>query len=153
MANVEEVGEVRNVAGGKRIRTVSLNDGEESIRLSLWEEHTDIPIHMNDRLKIECVEVSEWNNVKQLDSTSAMRVEPVVMNDEDKTGQVIALTSDNLELPYELIFECDGTEYEVTVNGQSNIEVNLHHLPTRGILSIRQEGMVMVCVRLRQDDV
>eukprot|EP00057_Strongylocentrotus_purpuratus_P019446 XP_011673920.1 PREDICTED: uncharacterized protein LOC105442937 [Strongylocentrotus purpuratus] len=73
--NVGEIGDVRNVSGGKRLRTVTLNDGDEAIRLSLWEEHTDIPFAVNQQIKAECVVITEWNNTKQLESTPALHVE------------------------------------------------------------------------------
>ena len=70
-----KVGEVRTVRGGKRVRQIELQEGDDTISVSLWEEHTTLPVVVSTRVEVTPVVVSEYNHQKRLDSTTTMKLE------------------------------------------------------------------------------
>lgn len=71
----DKVGEVRTVRGEKRVRSILLKDGEDSISVSLWEEHTGVAVTVDQRVEVTPVVVSEFNSRKRLESTATMKLQ------------------------------------------------------------------------------
>ena len=77
---VSQAGEVCTVRGGKRVRHNELQEGENTISISLWEEHTGVPEVVSQRVEVTPVVVSEFNNRKRLESTATMKLQAIIDN-------------------------------------------------------------------------
>lgn len=71
---------------------------------------------------------TEFNNKKQLESSVSFHVE-CLTEDEEMVGQVIAVPSDEFEVPYDVVFLAQDREYEVMVTEQSIVDIDMCNLP------------------------
>ncbi|XP_030833814.1 uncharacterized protein LOC115921019 [Strongylocentrotus purpuratus] len=147
---VSEVGEVRTVRGEKRVRNILLKDGEDSIGVSLWEEHTGVAVTVDQRIEVTPVVVSEFNSRKRLESTATMKLQMVICNAEFQ-GVLMAVSDDEYKIPYELILLDDGDERVLTVNQKSLlVDIDLSRLPCSVKGEVESEGLKEVVVKLEK---
>ena len=149
---VSQVGEVRTARGGKRVRHNELQEGENTISISLWEEHTEhtgVPVVVSQRVEVTPV-VSEYNNRKRLESTATMKLQAIIDNVEFQ-GELMAVSDDELNIPYEIILLEGEQERVLTVDQQSSIVgVDLSKLPCSVKGVVGSEGLKEVVVRLEK---
>lgn len=135
--------------GEKRLRTLTLMEGDDIMQLALWEKHCDVDVNVNDHIQANWVVISEFNNKKQLESSVSFHVE-CLTEDEEMVGQVIAVSSDEFEVPYDVVFLAQDREYEVMVTEQSIVDIDMCNLPVMGRIAITHDGTVTECVSLRK---
>ena len=147
---VSQVGEVCTVRGGKRVRHNELQEGENTISISLWEEHTGVPEVVSQRVEVTPVVVSEFNNRKRLESTATMKLQAIIDNVEFQ-GELMAVSDDELNIPYEIILLEGEQERVLTVDQQSSmVGVDLSKLPCSVKGVVGSEGLKEVVVRLEK---